>query len=553
MTDEEALHRLCQSEEGQYFDRKSLFEGPPGQKKARDRKAVRDEVAEYVAAFANADGGTLVLGVEDDGTVTGCPYADEQALQALLSTPEGRVEPPQPRGRMAQVEGKAVVVFEVPAAPRAVMVRGDGFPRREGDQVIQSSEVLINRIKDGGMLAGPESRVTGAPLGALSLEAVQAAALAGGFSGTAEQYLAARKLADWRGSELVLRQGAVWLFANSPEAIEHPNAGIRVFRVHGTSQTTGDQRNVQDVAWVEGNLVAVLEQAHAKISTMIRSSSRLHDLFFRETPEYPPFAWQEALVNALAHRDYSIESRCIEVWLYDDRMEVRSPGGLLPEVTLEALLERKRVHASRNPRVARVLTELGVMRQQGEGIPRMIEEMELSWLPAPGIDVSDREFVVTLRNEPIFGTTDRDWAKHVRGLPLQVRQKRALAAFGDRQSFQSSDYQELNRVDRDVAYTELRELEQLGLLRGSGVTKGRRYVVVKSPPGPAKEPTPLERLVARMRSAGRITNSDYREAFSVGREPARAALSAWVAAGVVELRGERRGAHYVPGPAWPPR
>ena len=60
-------------------------------------------------------------------------------------------------------------------------------------------------------------------------------------------------------------------------------------------------------------MLAVLEQTQTLLTTLIRSSAKLHDLFFREVPEYPTFAWQEALVNALAHRDYSVESSSVEV------------------------------------------------------------------------------------------------------------------------------------------------------------------------------------------------------------------------------------------------
>jgi len=81
--DLEALRRLIGSEEGQYFDRKSLVDQQPPGTRPRDRAAVRAQVVEYVAAFANADGGTLVLGVENDGTVTGCPYPLE-AREAIL-------------------------------------------------------------------------------------------------------------------------------------------------------------------------------------------------------------------------------------------------------------------------------------------------------------------------------------------------------------------------------------------------------------------------------------------------------------------------------------
>jgi ATP-dependent DNA helicase RecG len=307
---------------------------------------------------------------------------------------------------------------------------------------------------------------------------------------------------------------------------------------------------VRDFPRLEGSLLVVLEEAYRLVGSLVRMSVKLHDLFFRETPEYPIFAWQEALVNALAHRDYGVEGRGVEVWVYDDRMEVKSPGGLVPEVTLEALLDRRRVHVSRNPRLARVLTELGIMREQGEGIPRMIEEMELSWLPAPEFRSDEREFMVTLRNAPIFEGSDARWTSFARSLPIDVRQKRALVAFHDRE-FQSGDYQGLNRVDRDLAYRELQELESRGLVQASGATKGRRYRVLKAGlPAELVEVSPRDRLARRMQEAGRLTNADYREAFGVGRFEATRALAALVEEGALELKGARRGAHYVPGASW---
>jgi len=509
---------------------------------------VRAQVVEYVAAFANADGGTLVFGVENDGTVTGCPYPLE-AREAILEAPELRLVPPQQRGRIVELDGKVLLVFEVGPASRAVMVRGDGFPRREGDAVIQSSEELINRVKDAGLVASPEARVSSGALADLDVALVQKAMVAGGFSGAVGEYLIARKLADPRGNELVLRQGAMWLFAKASTAIEHPNLGVRVFRVSGIEQRVGAARNVQDFPWIEGNLLTILERTRDLVSSLVRKSSRLYDLFFRETPEYPPLAWQEALVNALAHRDYAVESRGTEVWLYEDRIEIVSPGGLLPEVEIAELLARRRVHASRNPRIARVLTELGVMRQQGEGIPRMIEEMELSWLRGPELTASAREFRVTLRNEPLFAGTDDAWTSYVRGLPLDVRQKRALVGFHDR-AFQSGDYQEINRVDRDLAYRELSELVDAGLLRATGAKRGMKYEVAKPSTVIRASSPPKSQLIARMNVVGMITNSDYRDVFGVDRRAALAALAALVSAGVLEPRGERRGAHYAPGPGW---
>lgn len=553
--DLEALRRLVCGDEGQYFDRKSLLEGAPGQKKPRKRKVVRDQVAEYVAAFANADGGTLVLGVENDGTLTGCPYQDPADVAVLCDVPLNQLTPPQrhARGQVVELDGVTLIVFDVRAASRAVRVTSDGYPRREGDEVHQFSEEIINRLKDEGFTSSPEARIANrVTLDDLDAKRIEEAILASGITTTADEFLVRRRLADRREDELVLRQGAVWLFAASPSAIAHPNLGARVFRVHGTEQKVGAQRNVQDYPWIEGNILSVLEQTQALLTTLIRSSAKLHDLFFKEVPEYPAPAWQEALVNALAHRDYAIEGSGVEVWLYDDRLEIKSPGALVANVKVEDLRERKRVHESRNPRIARVLTELGIMRQQGEGIPRMIEEMELSWLRPPQLDASDRDFRVTLYNEPIFQGADEDWTRFVRQLPLDVRQKRALVALSDR-AFQSGDYQELNRVDRDTAYQEIQDLERRGLLRAEGVTKARRYAVDRAAASAVPPPaTPLDRLVARMRDAGLITNADVRETLALQRGEAKRLLATWVGSSVLEPRGERRGAHYVPGPAWPP-
>ena len=305
---------------------------------------------------------------------------------------------------------------------------------------------------------------------------------------------------------------------------------------------------------MEGNLVRVIEQTHQVLTGQIRRSSKLHDLFFREMPEYPTFAWQEAIVNAVAHRDYGIEGRSVEVWLFDDRLEVLSPGGMLPGLTVQELKARKRLHASRNPRITRVLSELGIMREQGEGIPRMIEEMEASWLPLPEFSVDEHGFQVVLRNTPLFEASDPDWTAAVRDLDLSVRQKRILVArVGD--TFSNADYQQINDVNRDVAYREIKELADSGLVVASDKKgKGAVYRVPRLGQAELDAKTgfagPRRRLRERMARNGQITNTDYREVFEVSRGVAKNGLRELVDAAVLLSEGRGRGAHYLPGPAW---
>lgn len=541
-------------EEGQYFERKSLWHGPEGRKIPRNRKEVRDQVAEYAAAFANADGGVLILGMEDDGTLTGHGYPSD-AVEDMLQVPDVRLSPPQAPGWRQTVEGVELLVFSWSPAPKAVKVQGDGYPRRVDDLVIQDSEEVINAVKRQGQAESAEAELLpGAHLDDLDLDLLRRAAVAAGLDPTNLQgYLLERRLAERRGTDLVLRRAALLLFAKSAHSQQHPNAGFRVFRVEGRERQSGTHSNVEEIKpRLEGALPVVLEHTYERLGQLIGISERLHDLFFREMPKYPSFAWQEALVNAAGHRDYRQQARGTEVWLYQDRLEVISPGGLLPSLSIDDLQKRREVHASRNPRMARVLAELGLMRERGEGVPRMHEEMEQSWLPLPEFKDENGLFTVTLRNTPIFDTGRPEWATFVRQLPIGTRQKRILVK-NEGGSFRSGEYQSLNQVDRDQAYRELREMVEAGYLDGpdhpgSGAIYRVRLAVPEAggpPPSPQGAGAALRE---RMASKGFIKNLDYQVAYDVSRQYATRSLAQLVQDGV--LRRDEGGKRYFPGPRW---
>ncbi|MBI5364610.1 MAG: putative DNA binding domain-containing protein [Planctomycetes bacterium] len=551
--------RLLKAQEGPYFERKSAWEGTPDKKRKRAFKDLRDEIAEYVAGFANSDGGTLVVGIEDDGAVTGHGF-DDEAVQGLLDAPQTRLKPQQERGERVRVREHELLVFEVESARRAVMVHSNGFPRRIGDQLVLDSEEDINAAKRDTERRGVE-REECPRVGLDDLDAVllrRAATAAGYARGNTLEYLLDRDLAEQRGKRVVIRLGALMLFAGKKARMPEVNAGLRVFVVHGTERKTGARHNVHELPRIEGALPRVIERAYEVLGGVIKRSSKLHDLFFVEQAEYPTFAWQEAVVNAVAHRDYRVQGRCIEVWYYTDRMEFVSPGALQPDVELDALRKRKPTHSSRNPRIVRVLTELGYMREQGEGIPRIFEEMEHVWLPLPEFEADQHAFRLHIRNTPIFDVDDPKWVEHVRAIPgLNDRQRRILVAFRHG-SFASGRYQALNQVDRDAAYADLRQLVARGLLNGpESPGRGARYSVITHDAGtrlsselaPAGEDA-KERLDAVMRSVGKLTNATYQECAGIDRRQAKSELSRLVTAAVLTRNGVGRWVTYAAGPRW---
>ena len=406
--------------EGQHFECKSMWHRPAGKKRPRDRQKVHEEAAEYVAAFANADGGVLLLGIEDNGAVTGHDLP-AKALASLLSAPATRLDPPQPKG----FEDREVVVFDVPACDVPVQMHGNGFPLRVGDQTIQAKESRIAETKRQGMYESWENRPS-----PCSLDDLDAALLAGarrqaGLSSlTNEDYLLKRKLADWHGTRLVLRRAAELLFVRGDP--DHPNAGIRVFRVIGTERLTGALHNVEELPRIEGNVPTVLEEAQEVVRRLLRRPSRLLGARFHQVSEYPDFAWREAMLNAVLHRDYAIQGTGVEVWLFEDRMEVVSAGALPQGVTLQDVLRLERLHVSRNPRLVRVLVDLGQARDQGEGIPRMFAEMEGAFLPRPTVEVKGQRTVVTLQNMPTLSAADHRFLAALGNTDMSTEDLRVL-------------------------------------------------------------------------------------------------------------------------------
>ncbi len=101
---------------------------------------------------------------------------------------------------------------------------------------------------------------------------------------------------------------------------------------------------------------------------------------FAKVPEYPDFAWLEGLVNAVTHRDYSIRGDYIRISMFDDRIEFLSPGKLPSIVTVENI---KTTRFSRNPMIARVLSDFGWVRELNEGVKRIYIDMQNLFLDPP--------------------------------------------------------------------------------------------------------------------------------------------------------------------------
>ena len=386
--------------ENQYFDRKSAHKD--------DR-----EIAKHISAFANAAGGKLVVGIEDNGEVTGfrrngardIENFERAALATCTPTPIVH------RERISVVnssgEDDSILVLDIePSTSHSVarMSDGDVFLRQNDKSVKLNREQVIALEFDKGQRIFGDELVKDSSIDDVDHEVLDRYKEILGTEVSDEQVLRSRRF--MRDGKLTVA-GAL-LFAQDP-SVMMPQARVRILRYDGVKMETGERLNITKERCFCGPLPKVIQGAYELISSMLREFQFLGpDGKFQTVPEYPEFAWFEGLVNAVTHRDYSFRGDYIRISMFDDRMEIISPGALPNIVTLDNM---RTTRYSRNPRIARTLVEFGWVRELNEGVQRIYTEMQNSLLGDPVYSEPGKTKVqLTLENNIVARTVRRSEA-----------------------------------------------------------------------------------------------------------------------------------------------
>jgi ATP-dependent DNA helicase RecG len=420
-------------------------------------------LAEDLVALANADGGTVFIGVEDDGRVSGIEgYQDN--VDELLRTPYIHCVPPvEAQSYTFTLEGKTILALDIAYSTQVHETTGKAVYLRVGrkNQRLGVNDIL--RLAYAKGQAALESK----PIEEAAFDDLDQALISDycariGAAGDPRDVLYSRDLLLRREDRLVPTLGCVLLFAQKPQRYL-PRCGLDFLKFEGTRQLVGQELNIVKREIIERPLPRLLERAFEVVGMHVREYSRLgQDGVFHTIPEYPAFAWQEAIVNAVAHRDYSVTGKAIQVRMFDDRLEVESPGRLPGHVRLDNLVQER---FSRNPQIVRVLIEFGYMRDIGEGIDRMIAEMEKVGLPAPEFSEPDYSFTVVLKNTPAA-------AEIPIVVPTEDRLRRHLR---EHRWITNQEYRRLMGVDRQTAWRQLTRLVEAGELVKEGKGRYTRY------------------------------------------------------------------------------
>lgn len=385
-----------------------------------------DALAEYFSMWSNTvEGGIILIGIEDNGTISGCAHISADHLNRLESFYVQSCPDAAPTFKRIPVSigGVSDFVISIFLAYRGVLVetnKGEAYIRRGSDKHRMSPEEKDD-FRSTRHERSWEQRHCGSLCYPLDFDEAVIQEFCDNFRErenkdfwTNEEVLIDRHLLV-RDSERLVPLNCMALFAAKDVRSQHPGARIRIQRFEGNIEGSGESfRPIKDF-YIEGNIPRTLQEARKSISDMNYNVTYLNsDGKFITTSEYPLWAWFEAIVNALVHRSYSFSGSEVTVKFFSDRLEIESPGGFVPPVTAANVYYHR---ASRNPHLMEALRYLGFVQMTREGTRRMKESMERYGLPAPSFSQETLHGIsvrVTLRNdnETRKRATDRDVANY---------------------------------------------------------------------------------------------------------------------------------------------
>jgi len=547
----------------------------------RARRGLPKRLYGSLSAFANqTGGGAIVLGLDESRQFALTGVQDVQGVLASLSDLAGKMQPPLALDTVVlEVEGRPAIVVEVPECdyrhkPCYYSPAGlqKGSYLRVGNVNRRMTEYeIFSFLTSQGQPTFDREPVLEAGIEDLDADLLQ----------TYWKRLRQRRPKLWERLRLqekdfpqrlttmrlavqvsgVLHPTLASLLMFSPWPQRYfPALVVTFVRYYGTEAGVKGPRGERflDNAKFEGPIPVMVEGAVRRMVSNMRQSTLVEGLLHRVLLEYPEEALREAVVNAVAHRDYSPQAlgSHIRLEMYADRLEVQSFGGLFGPVNEENLEETQ---STRNQLLMQLLEDWGLVENRGAGIRAMVAAMREARLEPPQFRDMRAFFRVTFKNQTLMDPETIAWLNRFANLSaLNDNQRIALAYLRYNAQMTNRDYRRLNNVDTVRATRELRGLVDAGLVRMHASRRWAYYTLTPiipvsvSPVAPDLVTMGLnERQIAAFRYVqqhGEITTSIYVEKIApqITERMARKDLKVLQERGLVRRVGRTRGTKYVP-------
>jgi len=533
-----------------------------------DKKCLPDkDLVAAVVALANTEGGIILLGVEDNGEITGVHlnHQDAQGLAALVfnrTNPAVAVEP-----QLCTVQGKMILWVSVPKS-RSLVSTADGLIQRRRLNAHGKPEAVpfyphefVQRQSALGLMdpsTQPVTQLTTADLDPLQRHRIREAIRKYG----GEQSLLALDDSELDGALGLVREidgikyptlAGLLLLGNELSLRQHLPAHEAAFQVlHGTDVVANE--------FFRKPLLQTFEEISLMFNARVNEQEFQSGLFRVPVPNYDRRAFREAFVNSLVHRDYSTLA-AVHVKIDDTGLSISSPGGFVDGVNLSNILTA--APRSRNPLLADIVKRIGLAERTGRGIDRIFEGMLRYGRPAPDYSASDSYTVTVqmLNAEPdkeflmmILQEEDKlQGAMPIDSLIIlgKLREERRLVL---------ADFVPVVQKTESAIRATLEKLVEAGLIEARGVGRGRTYTLSASVyrhKGQKAayvlqqgfEPIQQEQMVLKyVEKHGSINRAEASELCRINPDQAKRLLKRLVDDGSLEQRGQSRAVNYVRRP-----
>lgn len=347
------------------------------------------ELAKDLVCFANTDGGQLIFGVAKDRRVVGVDDPD-WLFNKVDDIAYQHCEPPLTVVQeQLDMDGEKVVIVNIPKGDQRPYRTNSGkyYVRTTSGCRQASREELLRLFQSTESLYYDET-----PLHRLELSDLDLGAFENFLEETGQSDLAVdqeRLLRNWRllsGKHPTI--AGIILFGRKPQ--QHlPYAQVNAARIPGIDISV----EPSDMKEITGRLLDIIDQVQRFLRLHLPTPHEIKGFSPEVKPELPEEALREAVINAVAHRDYTIHGP-IRLFILDDRIEIHTPGSAPNTVDEEAM--RAGIHVVRNPHIYARLSDAGLVTRAGSGIRRMIRLIKEATANNIGIDLRNFEVLLTI-------------------------------------------------------------------------------------------------------------------------------------------------------------
>ncbi len=433
------------------------------------KREYSDNIKKSIIAFANTDGGTITLGIDDDGSIVGVANPDMLITQ-ITNVMRDSIKPDISlfvKCEHKEIDNKDLVEITVQkgtASPYYLASKGirpEGVFIRHGASSIPASETaILNMIRTSSKDSYEENRSLNQELSFTSLtyEFAQADL-------PLEQ-------AQFKTLHLIGRDG---LYTNLALLLsEQCVHSIKLAVFQGVTKEI-----FRDRQEFTGSLFRQLIECHSFIDRYNKTHSSFDGLKRIDTRDYPTTAIREALLNCIVHREYALTGSIL-VSIFDDRIEFVTLGGLVKGISKDDILLG--VSLLRNTHLANIFYRLKLIEAYGTGIPKIMENYENRDIPTPKIEVTDNAFKITLYNtnyhhsSAISHHTKAEQAFITKAV-LTTKEEQVMRFITSKESITRKDLEQSFDISQSMAIKYLHQLQVKGYIEKRGKGKGLEYRV----------------------------------------------------------------------------